>query len=614
MSRFTIEPANGSHRIRWYTLAALVLLPVLLGSGVLLAVNNTGARLSNVTAAVVNDDAGTTIDGKPVPLGRQLTAGLVKGSKTGSGLSGNYDWVLTDDSDAKSGLSDGRYAAVVTIPKDFSVNATSFSKAATAKQATVSVQTSDTSRVADGVISNAISSTAASVFGGDLTRSYLDNMFVGFNTLHDQLGTAASGAQKLASGSTDLADGLVKLSDGTRASADGAQKLASGVQQYVAGTGSLAGGLSQLASGTAQLPAQVDKLSAGMTGIASGVDGIAQAAKANPDMTLAQLDAYLGTQGSSLQQLADGADQLAAGTKQLAGGMPQLASGVSASASGAQQLASNGKTLSSGATQLAGGLGSLADGTAATASGAQQLAGGTTQIADGLDTAVAQLPTYSSTERTALAKVVANPVAASTTPVDTLVARSGIPLFISLALWIGALAVYLVVQAVSRRALTSRRSSVGLAITSYLPGLVVGVVQGIALAALAQINLQLDAGAWFALAGIAALAGAAFASVVQGLVALFGNAGKFVAAISGGVALAAGLISTAPAVLLDVAGVLPTAPASSAFTAIVTGSGAVGGSITLLVVWGLFGLALSTVAVLRRRTVRVRELGALALS
>ncbi len=613
MSRFTIEPANGNRRIRWYTLAALVLLPVLLGGGVLLAVNNTSSRLSHVTAAVVNNDAGVTIDGKPVPLGRQLTAGLVKGSKA-AGIAGNYDWVLTDNSDAKSGLDGGRYAAVVTIPKDFSANATSFSKPATAKQATVTVQTSDKSRVADGAISNAISSTAASVFGGDLTRSYLENMFVGFNTLHDQLGTAASGAHTLASGSTDLANGIAKLSGGTRASADGAQKFASGVQQYVAGTGTLANGLSQLASGTAQLPAQVDQLAAGTSGIASGVDGIAQAAKADPNMTLAQLDAYLATQGSSLQKLADGADALAAGTKQLAVGMPQITSGIAASADGAQQLASNGKTLSTGASQLAGGLGTLADGTAATATGAKQLAGGTTQIATGLDKAVAQLPTYSATERTALAKVVSNPVAATTAPVDSLVARSGIPLFITLALWIGMLAVYLVVQAASRRALTSKRSSFAIAMSSYLPGLVVGVVQGVAIAALAQLNLNLGAGPWFALAGVAALAGAAFAAVIQGVVALLGNAGKFLAAIAGGVTLAAGLISTAPGLLLGVANVLPTSPATSAFTAIVTGSGTIGGSIVLLVLWGLVGFALSTVAVLRRRTVLVRQLGALALS
>ena len=610
MPRLTLESASGTKRVRWYSIGALILAPLLLASIVLYAVHDANDRLSDVTAAIVNNDDGTEIDGQTVPLGRQLSAGLVEGSDNEAGI-GNYDWVLTDDADAAEGLAEGRYAAVVTIPKDFSAKATSFSDAATAERALVDVETSDKQRIADGAISNYITSTAADVFGATLSESFVDGILVGFNTLNDQLGTAADGAVELADGTTQLADGLDQLADGTQASADGSQQLSTGVSAYMSGVTKLADGLEQLRKGTKQLPAQVSGIATGMRGIANGVGGISQLAQAQPDMTLAELDAYLASQGSSLAQLAGGADQLATGTSSLAKGLKQVAGGISASASGAGQLASNGSTLSNGVGQLADGLDQLAAGTSETASGAQQLADGTTELADGLGQAVEEIPTYTKSERDNLAGVVTSPVGTQSTSIGNLVERSGLPLLLSLALWIGAFAVYFVLQAVSRRALSSRSSSVALAAASLVPGVVVGAVQGLALAAIMQVALRLSVGDWFALAGVAVLAGVAFAAVVQGIVAVLGNGGRLLVALMAVVVLAAGLISTAPVVLTDLAALLPLDTASRAVSAIITGSGSVGSAIGSLVLWGLIGFALSTAAVISRRTVRVRQLSAL---
>ena len=707
MSRITIEPANGTRRVRWYAIVALILAPLLLAGAVILAVNNTTSRLDTVTAAIVNNDAGTKIDGQNVPLGRQLTAGLVKG--TDDADLGNYTWVLSDDADAAAGLADGSYTAVVTIPKNFSKDATSFADAETATQARIDVTTSDKDRVADGVISTFIANTAASIFGTELSKNYLDGIYVGFNTLGDKLGEAADGAQTLADGSqksaaggqklaaglqqsadgaqtladgtqksadgaqtlatsattiaggtSQLADGLGKLADGTQKSADGAQALASGTKKYVAGVSSLSGGLVQLDNSTKNLPSQANQLAAGVSGVATGVDGNAQAAAANPNMTLAELDAQLKAQGSSLDKLAAGADQVSSGTAQfargmtavsdaigatadgastlaagggavsggvsaLAGGLDELASGARKSATGADELADGSKKfaaglgafaagstkLADGTTDLADGTTQLADGTTELANGNSKLADGTTKIADGLEQAVDGIPTYSKSERTTLADVVTAPVSANVSNIPTLIAKSALPLLVSLALWFGAFAVYLVMQAASRRALTSRRGSLAIAASSYLPGLIVGVIQGIAVAALAQFSLQLDVGSWFGLAGVAALAGASFAAVIQGLVALFGNAGRLVAAVAAAVALAAGLISTAPAFLLSLAGFLPTSAASTAISAVISGTPGAGGALMALMVWALFGFALSAAAVIRRRSVSVRQLAAL---
>ena len=99
-------------------------MPLLVAAGFLWATWNSDTRLDRVQAAIVNNDEGTTLNKQFVPLGRQLAGGLVNGEADAS----NFDWVLTDDDDARNGLESGTYAAVVTIPEDFSKQATSFSK------------------------------------------------------------------------------------------------------------------------------------------------------------------------------------------------------------------------------------------------------------------------------------------------------------------------------------------------------------------------------------------------------------------------------------------------------------------------------------------------------
>ena len=67
-------------------------------------------------------------------------------------LESNFDWVLTDAEDASERPQSGHYAAVVTIPKDFSARATSYSKnddEPTIAAATIDVQTSQVSGIAD---------------------------------------------------------------------------------------------------------------------------------------------------------------------------------------------------------------------------------------------------------------------------------------------------------------------------------------------------------------------------------------------------------------------------------------------------------------------------------
>ncbi|MFS0705663.1 YhgE/Pip domain-containing protein, partial [Cellulomonas sp. 179-A 9B4 NHS] len=189
-------------------------------------------RLDRVQAAVVNEDEPVTLDGQYTPLGRQLAGALTEGE----GAAATYDWVVTDEDDATAGLADGRYAAAVTIPADFSAAATSFAAPdGTPRQATVEVTTPDRSTAVDEVVARAVTATATQVLGNQLTTTYLENVLVGFSTLQDQLGQAADGATQLADGARSLADGNARLADGAGDLAGGTAELAAGVDELGGG-------------------------------------------------------------------------------------------------------------------------------------------------------------------------------------------------------------------------------------------------------------------------------------------------------------------------------------------------------------------------------------------
>lgn len=634
LARF--ESARASGRVTWLSLIGIVLVPLVVAGVLVWAFWNPSDRLGQVKAAVVNNDAPVEIDGQIVPLGRQLSAGLV-GPEASDDT--NYTWVITDEDDATDGLASGEFAAVVTIPENFSAAATSFSgEAADAEKATIDVTTSDKSRLVDDAVSQVITTTAAGLVGTELTTSYLENIYLGFNTLGEELGKAADGAADLGDGATALANGASSLADGTAELSTGASGLATGISEYTAGVSSLASGLATLRDETSALPGQAQSLATGATGIADGIDQLqsalaTQATSLNSQaatlaslaqeacspvptencdaLTTAATDAAtsagtiaaIATPG----ELASGADAVAGGTSSLAAGLPALTAGISQSASGAATLADGGTSVSSGASELAGGVSELSTGASGIAEGADGVADGVDSLATGLSTAVDELPSYSESERTNLAEVVAEPVVADAGAALSF-GSAGVPLYAALALWLGALASLIVLRAKPARVLGSTRPSVLLALRAWAPAAAVGALQGVLLAAILQPMVQLDAGGWIGFAAVAALIGVAFSAVNQALVAVFGGTGRFISMIVALVLIGTSIIATAPALLDEIAAVMPVQPAVDAVHAVVGSGAGLGAAIVGLVLWTAVSLAATTIAIARSRTVTVRQL------
>jgi putative membrane protein len=699
-----------------YTRAAVVavlILPLVYGVLYTWSNWNPNGNLDQVRAAVVNLDKPVTVtgtDGKKqlVPLGR-----VVAGNLTGSTAGDNFTWVLTDQSDAKQGLADGTYGAVVTIPPAFSAAATSTGAApgTTPAQATLNVRTNDAQNYLSGGIARSIGAATTTAVNSLVTETYLNNLYVGFSTLHDQLGEASGGARALADGAGSLAGGaqqadqgagalvvgLKQLANGTRAlpaqSAqlnNGAQQLASGATRLAGGAGELSTGLAQLRSGTANLPAQAGQLDAGAQQLATGAGQLAAGAKdvatgagnvaAGTGFVSASLDAYatqvqvlastcaasganpaycaalsqaatgvtplaktvtdLGSGARFVQagsaQVADGAGQLKSGATMLSQGTsalvtaaPRLSGGISAAAQGAQQVSAGATSLSGGADQLATGTrqlaaaapqlssgisqaatgaGRLRDGTGQLADGASQLSSGSRTLATGLEAGAEQVPTYTKAERATLAKVAATPVVSDIERINAVQGNgSGVaPYFMALALWVGAMAVYLLLRALSARALASTASSAKVALAGYLPGAVLTGIQAILLVAVLHFAVGLDAARPLMLLLVAVLTGLTFAALNQALIAAFGGAGRFFALIFVGLQLAsAGAtypIETAPGIVRVLHDALPLTYAVDGLRAALAGGADLAKPAAILLLWLVLGLLVTLLATAKQRT------------
>ena len=432
--------ALSSGPLTWKTWTGLIVIPVLVMGLLTWAFWAPDSDHGTATAAVVNNDKPVEVNGQMVPLGRELAGSLTHNEDSA------FRWVLTDDEDAEEGLKSGKYAAVVTIPENFSKRATSTAEKdpLKARRAVVQVRTSTSAGVVDPSLAQMIARTTQQTLNRQVVETYLDNIYVGFSTMHKEMGKVVEGASKLADGTGELVPGSRKLADGSSQLADAIAQLADGAAQLADGTGKLADGSSQLAGGltkaekdTAQLPKLTCQLADGAKQVADGNEQLAgnlvplanriinavdalpsaeDAAKKLQELVdrcpsseelpgfcdelraaanrlaaeAGKIDAAKNSVRSAAVQtrdavsaLAKGARKVAQGNEQLADNMGTLVRGIADAASGARKLDSGIQQTDEGAKQLASGAKELGGGASELAGGARKLSDGTVQLDEG---------------------------------------------------------------------------------------------------------------------------------------------------------------------------------------------------------------------------------------
>ena len=292
-------------------------------------------QVKNLPVAIINKDKSVTYEGQKLAVGDDLEKELRK--------SKDMDFHFPSEKEAKTGLKDGKYYTVITIPSDFSKDATTLLDK-NPKQMKLDYETSSGHSFIAGKLSESGAKEISQQISKQVTKTYAKTIFAEMKKVGKGMGTAADANKQLAdgttqikSGSDQLTSGLQTLSASTLQFNDGAQTLTQGLSQYVDGVAQADAGSQRLMAGLGQLNGQVPALVSGVGQLSNGSN---------------QVTAGLGQLNGQVPALTGGVNQLANGSNQVTAGLGQLNSQVPALASGVNQLATGSEQLTNGVDQL----------------------------------------------------------------------------------------------------------------------------------------------------------------------------------------------------------------------------------------------------------------------
>ncbi|MGW6281992.1 YhgE/Pip family protein [Kribbella sp. NPDC055071] len=649
---------------------AMLLVPVLYGGLYLYANHDPYGRLDKVPTAVVVEDAGTTLStGEKLDVGPQVADELVKSKSfdwhrvdradaTAGVSNGKYEFAIVLPTTFSADLASTadftpRQAKLELLTND----ANNYIAHTIANQVVAQVTKT---------VASQVSETAASqlLAGYNTIHTQISQAASGAAQLQSGLTTAAAGATKLQTGATQLNTAQKQLSAGATKLATGTTQASQGATQLANGAAQLDTGLGTLKRKTAALPAQTKSLAAGADQVADGNEKIAGVGRqvATASGTLVKdlktfdtgLAARLKAQGFSqhqirqvltetaklrapvvqantkiqstskqLNQLATGARKVSNGAAALAKATPALTTGISTASTGAHQLntgAAQLKTglgsLQTGSQQLATGekqavvgQGQLLTGVNSLATGVTQLKNGATQLNTGLANGVKQIPNPTADQRKAVAETLGAPVTlqnVSQATADSYGAGLA-PFFLSLACWIGAYVLFLLVRPLSPRALAALQSPFRVALGGWLPPALIGAGQAVIVFVAVTLGLGIHAAHPWLTVGFLILTSFTFVAILHALSAWFGAVGKFL----GLVLMVVQLVSaggtfpwqTIPGPLYFFHHALPMSYAIDGVRHLMYGGpdASLGRDLLALVAWFAIALAASTLAARKQR-------------
>lgn len=298
------------HKILIATILGIMTLPFLYSLFFLKSVWDPYGSTSYLPVAVVNKDQATYYQGKKFQVGHDLVSKLKDND--------DLEWHFVSEKEANDGLSHKKYYMVITIPKNFSKNATTVLNRHPHKM-NLTYKTNDSLNYIGKVISETGVKQVNSEIRESVSTAYADTMFKVVKKVGKGFSEAASGSKQLADGSKVLNDGL---------------------NTYTAGVGQVNNGVIQLAAGVVPLSDGVQKLTAGSTALATGIKTYTAG--------VSQVNAGVQTLNSSTGTLATGVNALATGSNTLKDGIGQYTAGVSQVANNSQKL----RDLSAGIAQV----------------------------------------------------------------------------------------------------------------------------------------------------------------------------------------------------------------------------------------------------------------------
>ena len=316
-------------------LVALILIPSIYTVVFLGSMWDPYGNSGDLPVAVVNKDKAVEYNDKKLDVGDQL----VKKLKDNDSL----DFHFVNSKEANKGLKNGDYYMVITIPSNFSKNATTLLDKNPKKMVLNYTTNPGTNYVASKMDDSAIAKIKAEV-SASVTKTYAETIFTSIGTMSDGFAEASDGTQQ-------LSDGMTQLEDGNKTISDNLKVLASSSLTFKDGTNTLTQGLKSYTDGVVTVNNGIYQLKTGVSDYTAGVSQALVGAN-----QLVENNTALNT---GVKALGEGAEKLVAGNQQVVDGVKKLQENLetskktmAASQDSLTQLSKGKKSLDSYATLI----------------------------------------------------------------------------------------------------------------------------------------------------------------------------------------------------------------------------------------------------------------------
>ncbi|WP_349820080.1 YhgE/Pip domain-containing protein [Catenibacterium sp. RTP21428st1_D7_RTP21428_210409] len=294
-------------------LCAIMIIPMIYACVFLGSMWDPYGQTDQLPVAVVNKDKEVEYNGSTMDIGKQLSDKLAKND--------SMDFNIVSSSKAQKGLKDGKYYMIITIPENFSKNATTLLDDDPQTMMLTYTTNPQTNYVATKMDESAMAKVKAEI-SSTVTKTYSKILFKNVKTLSKGFKTAAEGSQKLSDGVNTAKDGNATITENlnTLASSalvfnDGADSLVKGLSAYTKGVSTAKAGAQQLDNNSATLNNGAAQLKAGSSQLLSAV----QAAEKQLGDGINASAGQLNTLTSSNKQIEESSKQLSAALTEIQG-------------------------------------------------------------------------------------------------------------------------------------------------------------------------------------------------------------------------------------------------------------------------------------------------------
>lgn len=550
------------NRFRYVVIAAVLFIPFMYSFFYLKAYWDPygSGNIDNLPVAVVNSDNGN--------MGEELIKSIKDSKK--------LKLSVVSSSKATDGLNDGDYYAIINIPEDFTSNMESVSST-NKHHATITYSPNQKSNYLSSQIINTVVLTVEKSLDNKVNSEIVGNLSETVESVPNQLDTISSGFEELKGGTSQLADGSSELTQGTNILSSNYAKFNEGVLSVKNGTetlnsatkefSSFSAGVDELVQGVATLKSGNDQFQVGLHSYVAGVsttldytNTFATYVKASvcPKVTagmassdeqqlcavatglLTENPAYGGV--NTITYLKGSGSKLVDANNTITEGINTLNTKVSSLScvdekitnlqTGIQTLANGASTLYNSSLQIQNGITALNN-------GAITLNSGITTLDQSVGTAKSELDSNISTTKKEVKKVNGlseyseEPIKIKTEEVNQISSYGTAfsPLFISIALWVGSLMMFIVLyyDKDKRFGILGIDSKERVKRTLAYHGL--ATLSGFVLGILLQLLLDFEITNIFLYYISIILISNCFLAIIEFFIGNFGDVGKFIALI-----------------------------------------------------------------------------------